>query len=65
MEIVALGLEHERELADFITEFASAGEDRIPAYLPSPEWSFPEIVEGFVNQSRGQGLPKGWVPGTT
>jgi len=65
MDIVALGLEHERMLAGFLDEFAASGEIRVPAYLPDPSWSFREIVEGFAKQSRGEDLPEGWVPGTT
>lgn len=65
MEIVALSMEHENALAEFVKEFAASGEDRIPAYLPDPGWSFQETVEGFAKQSRGEGLPEGWVPGTT
>lgn len=65
MSILALAYEHERALADFVAEFAGAGEDQIPAFLPNPDWSFAETVEGFEKQSRGEGLPEGWVPGTT
>ena len=65
MDIVALGMEHERELLAFVAEFSASGEDRIPAFLPDPEWSFEGMVEGFAKQSRGEGLPEGWVPGTT
>jgi len=65
MDIVALGLEHERELLAFVAEFAASGEDQIPALLPDPEWSFEETVDGFAKQSRGEGLPEGWVPCTT
>ena len=65
MEIIALGLDQGRALASFVAEFAASGEDRIPAFLPDPEWSFEETVEGFAKQSRGEGLPEGWVPGTT
>lgn len=60
-----MGLNHEQQLADYLAEFAAAGEDSIPAYLPNPEWSFQETVEGFAKQSRGEDLPEGWVPGTT
>jgi len=65
MEIIVLGLDHGRALASFVAEFAASGEDRIPAFLPDPDWSFEETVEGFAKQSRGEGLPEGWVPGTT
>ncbi|MCK5827830.1 GNAT family N-acetyltransferase [Candidatus Bipolaricaulota bacterium] len=65
MEVVALGHKHERELAAFVAEFAASGEERIPAFLPDAEWSFAETVVGFAKQSRGEGLPEGWVPGTT
>ena len=65
MDIVALGFEHERELSAFVAEFAASGEDQIPALLPDPEWSFEESVDGFAKQSRGEGLPEGWVPCTT
>ena len=65
MEMVALTTQREEALADFVSEFAAAGEEEIPAFLPDPDWSFVEIVEGFDKQSRGQGLRDGWVPGTT
>lgn len=65
MKIVALGHEHEDALADFVSEFAAEGEERVPAFFPNPEWSFAETVEGFEKQSRGEGLPEGRVPGTT
>jgi predicted acetyltransferase len=65
LEIVELRLEHEHELAGFVAEFAAANEDRIPAFLPDASWSFHETVDGFANQSRGEDLPEGWVPGTT
>jgi len=65
MEIIALTTQHEEALADFVSEFTAAGEESIPAFLPDPDWSFAEIVEGFDKQSRGEGLPEGWVPGTT
>lgn len=65
MEIVALQIQHEEALADFRSEFAAAGEMDIPAFLPDPNWSFAETIEGFDKQSRGEGLPEGWVPGTT
>lgn len=65
MNIVALGLEHECDYSAFVAEFAATGEDQIPALLPDPEWSFEETVAGFAKQSRGEGLPEGWVPCTT
>lgn len=65
MEIVELQIHHEEALADFVSEFAAAGEKEIPAFLPDPDWLFAETVEGFDKQSRGEGLPDGWVPGTT
>ena len=65
MEIVELQIQYEEALADFVSEFAAAGEEEIPAFLPDPDWSFAETVRGFAKQSRGEGLPEGWVPGTT
>lgn len=65
MMIVQLGLEHEAALRDFLADFAEAGESQIPAYFGDPDWSHAEIVETFAMQSRGEGLEKGWVPGTT
>lgn len=65
MEVVELQIQHEEALADFVSEFAAVGEKEIPAFLPDPEWSFAETVEGFAKQSRGEDLPDGWVPGTT
>lgn len=65
MEIAALCVNQEQALAEFLAEFAAAGEEHIPAFLPDPTWSFQETVEGFARQSRGEGLPEGWVPSTT
>jgi len=65
MEIIELQIQHEKALMDFISEFTKAGEVEIPAFLPDPDWSFAETVEGLAKQSRGEGLPKGWVPCTT
>ena len=65
MIFVALQAEHGAALADFVAEFAAAGEERIPAFLPSLDWSFEEMVKGFAKQSHGEGLPEGWVPCTT
>lgn len=65
MEIVALTSPLEDALADFVLEFAAAGEERIPAFFPNSEWTFAEIVEGFAKQSRGECLSEGWVPCTT
>jgi len=65
MEIVRLQIQHEEASADFVSEFEAAGEEEIPAFLPDPEWTFAETVEGFAKQSRGEGLPEGWVPSTT
>ena len=65
MELTALKPEHEAMLRDFLDDFAAAGEEAIPAYFADPAWSHAEIVEAFARQSRGEGLPEGWVPGTT
>ena len=65
MKIVRLDQSHEDALASFVDEFAAAGEELIPAFLPNPNWSFAETVVGFDKQSRGESLPDGWVPGTT
>ncbi len=65
MEIVRLSYEHEAALLDFTAEFADAGEEHIPGFLPQPGWTFVQTVRGFENQSRGNGLPQGWVPATT
>ncbi len=65
MEIVALQIQHEEALTGFVSEFTAAGEDDIPAFLPDPDWAFTETVEGCDKQSHGEGLPEGWVPGTT
>jgi len=65
MKIVPLSQDHESALADFVAEFATVGEERIPALLPNPNWSFAETVVEFDKQSRGEGLPEDWVPGTT
>jgi predicted acetyltransferase len=56
---------HEAALRDFLDDFAAAGEATIPAYFADSAWPHNEIVEVFAKQSRGEGLPEGWVPGTT
>lgn len=65
IRVVSLSYEHEVALADFLADFADAGEEQVPAFLPDREWSFAETVEGFAKQSHGEDLPEGWVPGTT
>jgi len=65
MRVVELALEHEKALADFLADFERAGETHIPAYFADDAWSHAQIVEEFARQSRGEGLPEGWVPGTT
>jgi len=65
MEMLALSYEHEAALRDFTSEFAAAGEDRIPGFLSKTEWTFAQTVQGFDDQSHGEGLPQGWVPATT
>ena len=36
MQIVSLQIQHEEALAEFVSEFAVAGEEGIPAFLPDP-----------------------------
>jgi len=65
MDIVELALKHRDALQDFLAEFAGAGETEIPAYFGDPDASHAELVAAFAAQARGEGLPEGWVPGTT
>lgn len=65
MEIVRLAREHEAALRDFLADFSVSGEGEIPAYFADPDASHAELVDAFAKQSRGEGLPEGWVPGTT
>ncbi len=65
MQIVPLALEHESALRDFLADFATAGENEIPAYFAQPDWSHAEIVSNFAAWARGELLPAGWVPCTT
>jgi len=65
MDIVPLSHGHKRALLDFTSEFIDAGEEHIPGFLPDPEWTFEQTVQGFDDQSQGEGLPQGWVPATT
>ena len=65
MEISQLGMEHEKALQDFLADFTNAGEMVIPGYFADSDWTHAEIVENLARMSRGEGLPDGWVPGTT
>jgi predicted acetyltransferase len=65
MEIVPLNPEHEQGLKDFLLDFKTAGETRIPAYFADPGWSHAEIVSRFAAWERGEALTSGWVPSTT
>jgi predicted acetyltransferase len=65
MRVVELALEHEEALADFLADFDRAGETNIPAFFADPTWTHAEIVEHLARRRRGEGLPAGWVPGTT
>ena len=65
MRVVELALEHEKALTEFLADFEQAGETHIPAFFGSEDWSHAKTVEEFSRQSRGEGLPAGWVPGTT
>lgn len=60
MSIVSLGLEHEAALADFLADFAAAGEEWIPAYFPDRDWPHPRIVSALAAWSRGEDMPDGW-----
>jgi len=47
MEIVELQIRHEDALADFVSEFAAAGEEQIPAFFPESDWSFAQTWRGL------------------
>ena len=65
MHTTPLTLELEDALADFLADFARAGEARIPAFFGQPEWSHAETVRRFEAWSRGEELAPGAVPNTT
>jgi len=65
VEITQLGMEHEKALLNFLADFTNTGEMDIPGYFADSDWSHAEIVENLARMSRGEGLPDGWVPGTT
>lgn len=64
LEIISLGLEHQVAIADYVAEFAGAGETGIPGYFGKPDWSHAKTVEKLNAWSRGEDL-EGWVPNTT
>jgi predicted acetyltransferase len=55
----------ESALTDFLSDFARAGEERIPAYFADPSWSHEETVRRFEAWSRGEDLDSGWVASST
>lgn len=65
MNVVPLSYEHKQALLDFTTAFINAGEEHIPGFLLDSDWTFELTIRGFEDQSRGEGLPQGWVPATT
>ena len=65
MNFVALGMEHEGALADFLADFQAAGEAEIPAYFPDHSADHADAVRSLAAWSRGDGLQPGWVPCST
>jgi len=65
MRVVPLELRHEHALEAFLRDFASAGEETVPAWFADPAWSHAETVERLAAWARGESLPEGWVPCTT
>lgn len=64
MEIISLDLNHQSAIADYVADFASAGETVIHGYFGKPDWSHAETVEKMRAWSRGEDLAP-WVPNTT
>jgi len=64
LEFLPLGLHHESAIADYLSDFADAGESRIHGYFGKPEWTHAETVRKLNAWSEGQEL-NGWVPSTT
>ncbi len=65
MQIVTLDSQHEAALADFLDDFASAGEQDIPAWFAPADWPMERVVRSLDGWSRGELLPDGWRPCTT
>ena len=64
LEIIALGLKHAAAIAEYVAEFADAGEQRIHGYFGKPEWTHAQTEEKLSAWSFGRDLG-GWVPSTT
>jgi predicted acetyltransferase len=64
LEFSALGLHHETAIADYVSEFARAGESIIHGYFGKADWGHAETVKKLAAWSRGEDLA-GWVPNST
>jgi len=65
LSIRRLGLNDEDALRAFVSDFATSGEERIPALFVDPAWAFREVVERFAAWERGERLEEGWVASST
>lgn len=64
LEFTELDLHHESAIADYVAEFANAGESRIHGYFGKPHWEHVETVKKLAAWSRGNDLG-GWVRNST
>ena len=62
LEFMPLASQHEASLKDFLQDFADHGEPTINGYFADRTWPHARIVQAFVDWTRGEGLPTGWVP---
>ena len=64
VEFTALDLHHATAIADYVADFANAGEQEIHGYFVKPEWGHALTVEKLDAWSRGRDLGD-FVPSTT
>ena len=64
MDIVALSLQHQAAIGEYVAEFTDAGEKVIHGYFGKPDWSHVKTVETLAAWERGEELG-GWVPSST
>ena len=56
MQFTTLNLNHETAIADYVAEFASAGEQEIHGYFGKPEWNHALTVDKLDAWSHGRDL---------
>ena len=56
MQFTTLNLNHETAIADYVAEFASAGEQEIHGYFGKPAWNHALTVDKLDAWSHGRDL---------